>query len=98
MESIKPDEFFKLIAINSGVSDLSIVKNFYYGLIRTISRELRNKHTIRLPDWGEFVLGIYKARNIKSVDGSMISIPAKPTVRFKPDRKVKKYFLTLGNE
>jgi nucleoid DNA-binding protein len=96
MKSIDPEEFFKLVATHSGIIDVSIARNVYYGMIKTISRELRGKHTIKLPDWGEFNLKIHKARNFVSVTGKPGMLPAKPTIKFSPDYKVKKFFQELG--
>ena len=97
MKSIDSKEFFKLIAINSGVNDLETVRNIYYGMIRTISRELRDRQSIKLPDWGEFILKIQKSRRIIDVnDRQFHTIPAKPLVKFSPEKKVKQYFYTLG--
>lgn len=99
MKSIPPEEFFRKVALNSGISDLSIVKDVFYGLIRTISRELRDRHTVKLPDWGEFVLKIYKSRRALDVsDGTIRVLPPKPMVKFVPDYKVKKYFYSIGDD
>lgn len=97
MKSIKPDEFFKQISINSGISDLGAIRDIYYGLVRTMSRELKSKHVIRLPDWGEFNLKIHKSRKFVSVRGEVGILPPKPTVKFSPDRNVKEHFYMLGD-
>lgn len=97
MKSINQEEFFKLIAINSGISDLSLVKDIYYGIVRTMSRELRDKHIIKIPDWGEFNLKMYKSRDIVNVNnGKLRTVPAKLTLKFQPDYKVRKYFHSLS--
>jgi len=99
MKSIKPDEFFKLVSVNSGVTDLQTVKDIYYGMIKTISRELKSKHAVKLPLWGEFLLKIMKARKTLNVNTRVIEyLPAKPVVKFEPDYKVKDYFYALGND
>lgn len=99
MKSIKSEEFFKQVAINSGVVDLETVKNIYYGIVRTISRELRNKQVVNLPDWGEFVMVVHKSRKALNVTtGELEILPPKPTVKFKPDYKVKKYFYEWGKK
>jgi len=98
MKSITPDEFFKQVAINSGTVDLRIVKDIFYGMVRTMSRELTNRQIIKLPDWGEFVLKIHKSRNFVSVNGRSGTLPAKATVKFIPDYKVKKFFYALGED
>lgn len=98
MKSIEPEEFFKKVAVNSGVSDLSIVRDIFYGIVRTISQELRARHSIKLPDWGEFLLKVYKSRSIVSVQGGKVTLPPKPMVKFIPDYKMKKYFYSLDKE
>lgn len=99
MKSIKPEEFFKLVAMHSGVNDLQSVRDVFYGMIKTISRELKNKQEITLPDWGTFVLKVHKGRRLFNVnDKTLIDIPAKATVRFRPDRAVKKYFHDFGSD
>jgi len=98
MKSIKPEEFFKLIAINAGVTDIQNVKDIYYGMIKVMSRELRGTHIIRLPDWGDFRLKIHKARMCIDInDRTMKKLPAKPVVKFIPCEQVKQYFYELGN-
>ena len=96
MKSIKSEEFFRLVAINSGISDLDVVKRVFYGMVRTISRELRDKQIIKLPDWGEFVLKIFKERKYRTTKTHEdIILPPKPTIKFIPDWKVKKYFYEI---
>lgn len=99
MKSIGPEEFYKLIAVNSGITDLQTVKDVFYGMIKTISRELKNKQVVKLPDWGEFKLIIHKSRKMMDVNNrTIITIPAKPSIKFVPDYKVKAYFYALGQE
>ena len=97
MKGVKPEEFFRLIAINSGISDLDVVKRVFYGMVRTMSRELKDKHTVKMPDWGAFSLKVHKGRKMIDVnEKTLIEIPAKTTVKFTPDYKVKRYFYEFG--
>lgn len=99
MKSIKPEEFFQKVAINAEGIDLDTARRVFYGMIRTITRELREKHTVVLPDFGEFVIHIHNARNIRDIRGGQIKkLPPLPTVKFRPDVKVKKYFYELGKQ
>ena len=99
MKSIEPEEFFKKIAINSGVNDLQTVKDIFYGMIRTISIELRERHIVNLPDWGEFYIHIHSARRALDVNTMQPkTIVAQPTVKFSPDWKVKKHFKMLSDD
>ena len=96
MKSVPPDEFFRLVALNSGISDLRTVKDIYYGMIKTISREIKGKGVVNIPDWGKFYLTVYKERNFLDVStGKMAKLPPRPSVKFTPDIKVKKYFQAL---
>ena len=97
MKSIGTEEFFKQVSINSGISDLRVVRDIYYGLIRTMSRELKSRQSIKLPDWGEFNLKVHKSRRFVSVRGEPGVLPPKPTVKFSPDRNVKEHFYMLGD-
>jgi|ERR1035437_9691784 nucleoid DNA-binding protein len=97
MKGLKPEDFFKRVSVNSGISDLRTIKDIYYGMVRTMSQELRDKHVVELPDWGEFRLKIQKSRKFVNVTtGQMDVLPPKPMVKFGPDYKVKRYFYTLG--
>lgn len=98
MKSITSEEFFKQVAINSG-ADLETVRSVYYGMVRTLSRELKGKQKIKMPDWGEFNIKIHKAKIYKGSNTfAPVLIPAKPLVKFTPDYKVKRYFYELGSE
>ena len=98
-KNIKPEEFFKLVAVNSRMVDLEIVKMIYYGLVRTVTKELKGSGKVKLPDFGEFVL---KVRNVrKGFDiNTRTMVPRTPiaVIRFVPDWKVKRYFYDLGKD
>ena len=99
MKSIPTEEFFRKVAVNAGIRDLDTVKDFYYGMVRTISRELKDKQIINLPDWGEFNLKVMKGRRTTNVNtGEIIDLPAKTLVKFSPNWKVKKYFHAFGEQ
>jgi nucleoid DNA-binding protein len=97
MKSINSDDFFKQVSVNSEIASLDTIKNVYYGMIKTISRELKSKQKVKLPDWGEFNLKIHKSRRFISVNGESGVLPPLPTVKFSPDQNVKRYFHELGN-
>lgn len=99
MKSIDQEEFFKKIAVNAGIRDLDTVRDFYYGMIRTISRELKERQIVRLPDWGDFNLKVMKERRTTDVNTkAIITLPAKTLVKFSPDYKVKRYFHSFGEQ
>jgi nucleoid DNA-binding protein len=96
MKSIDDKEFFRELAMASGISDLDVVKRVYYGLVRVMGQQLKARQKIRLPDWGEFSLKVAKSRRFKSVTGEMGILPPLPTVKWKAYEGVKKYFHSLG--
>lgn len=101
MLSINKEEFFREIAANSGI-DSKVAELVYYGMIRTISRQLKARQSIVLPDWGEFYLIIQKSKKNMAVVGEGARqpdvLPPILMVKFSPDRKVKKYFQEFGKE
>lgn len=98
MKSINTEEFFKLVAVNAGVTDLETVRDIFYGMVKTISRELKNKQIVKLPDWGSFALKLHKSRRSPSVRGGIVIIPPRAIISFTPDYKVKRYFYKFGEE
>ena len=69
-------------------------------MVKTISRELKSKHVVTLPDWGEFKLRISKERRIGDISkgGQATMLPAQVTVKFVADYKVRNYFHELGRD
>lgn len=101
MKSIGPEEFFIKVTTLSGVNDIQTVRDIYYGMVRTISRELKEKGIVKLPDWGDFYIVVQKekvwpTREENGVKMPAIVIPPTAMVKFSPDYKVKKYFRDLG--
>ena len=97
MKSIPENEFWKEVAMAAGLSDMDTVKRVYYGMVKVMSRQLRARQVIQLPDWGEFRLKIHKSRKFMDVTtGAMGILPPKPTVKWSPHHAVKKYFHALG--
>ena len=95
---ITAEEFFKKVAINSRTADLETVRGVFYGMVKTISKELLARNVVNLPDWGEFSLKIHKSRNVGNLKGGKRTLPPKPMVKFIPDYKVRRYFHSLWEE
>lgn len=86
-------EFFSEISQSSNFCDERLVENVYYGMIKVISRGLRLKKRVKMPDWGEFYLHEAAPRQAMDVrSGQMRSLGMKKYVKFEPDYKVKAYF------
>ena len=96
MKSINREDFFRLVSANSGV-DLDSTRDVFYGMIKTISRELRDHQSVKLPDWGEFNLKVFKKTKGYDINkGIQVSRTPVTVVKFTPDYKVKRYFSELG--
>lgn len=99
MKRLKPEEFFREVALNARVVDLRVVKDVYYGLVRTMARNLTAKHAIWLPDWGEFKLKVCKSRRTYDVTtGGLIVLPPKALIKFVAVDAVKEHFYELGED
>lgn len=93
------DDFFRSVALNAGVSDLEVVRDVIYGMIRTLSRELKEKQTVMIPDWGAFSLKVHKERRGLNVRINKVCwMPKRFVVKFVPIRKVKQYFYAFGRD
>lgn len=99
MISIREKEFFKQLSINSRIASLETVRDVYFGLVKTFAQQMKERHVVTLPDWGRFNLNIRKGRIQRNInDGSMIMIPDLPTVKFISNKRLKKYFQSLGKD
>lgn len=98
MKSIRTEEFFKKISINSGGVDLDTVRRVYFGMITTISRELKGPNqNVKLINWGRFYLKTSKhPPTLKHYSGRTIKLGSTTVVKFKRDYKVKAYFKDIG--
>lgn len=93
---MKKEDVFDEISSYCNYIDRETVKNVYYGLIRAISKRLREKGSVVMPDWGEFYLHRHKPRIALDINSrSFRNLEAKTTVKFTPDHKVKQYFYEI---
>jgi nucleoid DNA-binding protein len=87
---MKDTKFFNYLAIQSGVSDIKTVRLFYYALVRTLYKILKEDNFAEMPDWGKYEIKPYKARKHYDIEsGGFKDVPAVNTIRFKADRKLK---------
>lgn len=97
MSSINKKEFFDLLSKEANYIGVDTATSVYYAMIKIISRQLRSRHSIKIPDLGEFKLTIRKSRRSRNPNtGEMMILPPIPEVRFTPDYKVKEYFQNYG--
>ena len=86
------NKFFNELAVAMGVDHLSTAKQYYYGMIKMVSRTIREEGELQLPDFGTFLMRDYKAKRIGDVrsDG-FLTMPAQKVLKFKPDYKLNYY-------
>lgn len=96
---LKPAELFEKISAKSNFTDPAMVAEVYYGLLKTITEELREGNTVRLPELGDFFVqnkksmatymfhtgGIMKRNNVK-------------IVKFSACANIGKYFNALRSD
>lgn len=92
------DDFFKLLAVESRVTDVSSVRAVYYGLCRMMLKELIVKNSSELPDLGKFKIKKHSRRQIRNIrTGELQLANESTTVKFIPDQKMRTYVnLKLG--
>ena len=90
---MKKDEFFTEISKLCGYVDEKTIESMYYAMLRVISRQLRGKNLIELPDLGKFYLHRHKPRMSLDINRKIFTgLAAKTTLKFDPDYKIRKYF------
>ena len=89
----KKEEFFEGISEKCGYIDVDTVEKVYYALIRELSKQLRERNSVEMPDWGEFYLHRHLPRIAYDVNKRTVkNLEAKTTVKFSPNFKMKAYF------
>ena len=59
---LNEDHFFQILSEQNNYVDVKTVKDFYMGLVRVITAELRKNGVVRLPHLGDFALVKQKDR------------------------------------
>jgi nucleoid DNA-binding protein len=96
--SISQEEFFRNVSLNSGVADLRTIKDIYFGLVRTITREMRDRRVVDLPEFGKFELLIYKEKMFRNINtGVWEPLPLRPVAKFTSNHNLQKYFQEIMN-
>lgn len=92
LKSIKKYDFFEEVSSRCNYLPVDIIKDVYYSMIKTIVQEMKKNVSIKLPDFGEFVLQMHKERNALNLGTGRIEfLPRKRTIKFKVIRKLKDY-------
>lgn len=93
---LKTNEFFNKVSEKSNFTDPSMVAEVYYGLLKTITEELRAGNTVRLPELGDFYVQVRK--NMTSYmfhTGGIHRRESVKVVKFSACANIGKYFNSL---
>jgi len=97
--ALNKNDLLQIISTHANYISPDIVRDVYYGLVRVIGLELRDKGAIELPDLGYLVLHTHKARRALNVSNGLLEmLPEKSTIKFKPCHDLKKHFHLLGDK
>lgn len=90
---IDNSNFFNTLSIECGITDIKTVKQFYYALLRTMYKTLRDRRIVSMPDWGIYRIKPHAARKIHDINtGGTIDVKETNTLRFEVDYKMKERF------
>lgn len=88
------ERFFRLLSEQNNYVDPKTVQDFYMGLVRLITKELRENGFVRLPHLGDFAM--LKAKDRMSLAGKYrVMTIGKYLLKFYPKDAWKNYFDAL---
>lgn len=94
--ALKEDVFYQALSVQCNYIDKKAAKEFYMGLVRTITKELRDKGVVRLPHLGDVAL--VKLPPHRALAGKVrIMMDGVYSIKFYPNYVWKKYFANLTN-
>jgi nucleoid DNA-binding protein len=87
--------FFRMLSEQNNYVDKETVRDFYMGLVRLITKELRDNGVARLPHLGDFALVRAKDR-MGWAGKTWAMLEGKYVLKFYPFEKWRKYFSKLS--
>ena len=101
--AINPDAFFQLLSEQCNYISKKHAEDFYMGLVRTVTQELRKKGVCQLPHMGYFAL-VKRAPKALGVKGTGIAgairgmVSERYALVFYPNYTWRDYFAKLGQQ
>lgn len=89
--------FFRLLSEQNNYVDPKTVRDFYMGLVRLLSQELKQNGVVRLPHLGDMALVKQKDKLGWAGQFQRI-IQGKYMLKFYPKESWRKYFVKLGEQ
>ena len=94
---LNEDHFFQLLSEQNNYVDIKTVRDFYMGLIRVITGELRKNGVVRLPHLGDYDL-VKQKDKLGWAGQYQRMILGKYMVKFYPAQKWRQYFTKLSEK
>ena len=91
------DRFFRLLSEQNNYVDPKTVKDFYMGLVRLLTQELKANGIVRLPHLGDLAL-VKQKDHIGWVGKMQAMIKGSYVLRFYAKDQWRDYFHKLGNK
>jgi nucleoid DNA-binding protein len=88
-------DFFRKLQASCNYVDEETVHRFYMGLVKTITKELRDHNVVRLPHLGDFALVAQKPKTL--IVGNRREIRGANILKFYPKFAWRQYFTTREN-
>lgn len=91
------DRFFRLLSEQNNYVDTKTIKDFYMGLVRLATQELRQNGVVRLPHLGDFALVKQKDR-MGWAGQFQTMLQGKYMLKFYPKETWRRYFSKLSEK
>jgi nucleoid DNA-binding protein len=91
------DRFFRMLSENNNYVDDKTSRDFYMGLVRLITKELRKNGVLRLPHLGDFAL-VKQPDRIGWAGKQQGILEGKYSLKFYPKEAWRKYFSKLSEK
>ena len=92
---LNEDDFFRKLQASCDYVDEATVRRFYLGLVKTITKELRDIKVVRLPHLGEFALVPQKPKTL--IVGNRREVRGATVLKFYPKFAWRQYFTAKEN-
>ena len=83
------DEFFEAVSREANHLDPELIRSVYFGMIKAMAREIRNKRIVKLPGLGHFLM-VPRVKKVVGVQGGRV-IPAHHVLHFRPVDALREY-------
>lgn len=83
--------FYRLLSEQNNYADPEAMKEFYLGLVRCVTKELKEKGVVRLPYLGDFIL-LRQKPAVRWMGKSRVMAIGTYMLKFRPNDTWKRYF------